>query len=119
MADAVTDLAGERLIRRAPDHPLTFSDDDQRYLLGCLEEVGRVFHVAAEPELPLDMLPGRALMRRLVELRRSLRARDADQRSALGRLASAILLVDTACALDRDQAAALNARHPSKPKPGP
>jgi len=111
MADAITDLAAERLIRRAPDHPLALAEDDQRYLLGCLEEVGRVFGIATLPDLPLDALPGRALMRRLVDLRRTLRAADPEQRSALGRLAGAIQLVDTACALDHDHAAAVAARH--------
>lgn len=115
MVDTITNLAGERLVRRAPDHPLALSEEDQRYLLDGLAEVARVFGVAAVPEVPLDILPGRALMRRMVELRMSLRARDPEQREALGRLTSAILLVDTACALDHDHAAALAARH-AKPK---
>ena len=109
MAEAVTDLASARLIRRAPDHALTLAADDQSYLLTCLGEIEAAFGVRAVPALPLDQLPGRTLMRQLIELRRTLRARDADQRRALGRLTSAILLVDTACAFDQDHAAAVAA----------
>jgi len=111
MAAAVTDLATQRLIQRAPDHALALAAEDQAYLLGCLREIEAAFAVSAVPALPLDRLPGRALMRQLVGLRRTLRARDDDQRRALGRLASAILLVDTACALDHDHLVAVAARH--------
>ncbi len=102
MVNAVTDLAGERLIRRAPDHPLPLAADDEAYLMVCLNEIERVFGVRALPEVALTVLPGRTLMRRLIELRRSLRPGDGEQRSAFGRLAGAILLVDTASALDHD-----------------
>ena len=102
MTDTITDLTGERMIRRAPDHPLPLSADDRAYLLSCLEEVERVFGIRALPEVQLTVLPGRTLMRRLIDLRRTLRARDAEQRTAFGRLAGAISLVDTACGLDHD-----------------
>jgi hypothetical protein len=100
--EVITTLAAERLIRRAPDHPLALGADDQAYLLSCLREIERSFGVSAVPDLPLTVLPGRSLMRRLVGLHRTLRPADAEQRTTLGRLAGAILLLDTACALDHD-----------------
>ena len=102
MAGTVTNLAAERLIRRAPDYPLALAADDQAYLLASLREIERVFGVTAAPEVPLAVLPARTLMRRLVELHQTLPRRDVEQRTTLGRLAGAILLLDTACALEHD-----------------
>ena len=102
MAGAVANFAAERLIRRAPDHPLALGDDDQDYLLACLREIERVFAIDAVFGAPLAVLPGRTMMRHLVTLHQTLRPQDAEQRTALGRLAGAILLLDTACALDHD-----------------
>jgi hypothetical protein len=102
VTEVITSLAAERLIRRAPDHPLRLGDEDQAYLLACLGEIERGFGITAVPDLPLTVLPGRTLMRRLVVLRQTLRPQNAEQRATLGRLAGAILLLDTACALDHD-----------------
>ena len=102
MAEGVANFAAERLIRRAPDHPLALGADDQAYLLACLREVERAFGTAAVPDLPLTGLPGRTVMRHLIGLHRTRKPRDGDQRTALGRLAGAIVLLDTACALDHE-----------------
>jgi hypothetical protein len=115
MGDVVFDLAEQRLIRRAPEHPLPLGEDDQRYVRTCLADIEAAFAVEALPQLPLASLPGKLLMRRLIELRRTLRPGTEDQRSTHGRLSNAILLLDTACALDEDLAAAHTPHRPKDP----
>ncbi|MGQ9365797.1 hypothetical protein [Azospirillum sp. ST 5-10] len=106
MSASVVDLSEERLIRRAPQHPLPLGPGDRDYVLACLDAVGKSFGVAAVPAAPLDTVPGRSLMRLLVDLRRTLRPGDAEQRAAHGRLTGAIHLLDTARALAEDRTAA-------------
>ena len=105
MTASIIDLSAERLIRRAPPYPLPLGSEDQDYIVACLEEIERSFGVAVFPAVSVSVLPGRALMRLFVDLRRTLRPRDADQRAAHGRLTSAILLLDTARAMADDLAA--------------
>jgi hypothetical protein len=92
----LVDIAEQRLIRRAPPYPLPLGRDDQDYITGAFLGVERVFGVKARPALPPEMMPARALMRQLLELRRSLHPQNDDQHSSYGRLASAIMLVDAA-----------------------
>lgn len=105
---SIIDIAEERLIRNAPHHPLPLGAEDQEYILACLDEIEKSFGVAASPAVSLRFLPGRALMRLLIDLRRTLRPMDADQRAAHGRLTSAILLLDTARAMADELAQALS-----------
>ena len=114
MAASIAYLSDERLIRRAPAAPLPLSAEDQRYILNCLREVGRAFGQDVLPDIPLDHLPGQAVIRHLLELRRTLHPQSADQRSAHGGLISALLLADTARALAEDLA---GSRHPRSPSP--
>lgn len=105
MTASIIDVAEERLIRRAPHHPLPLGSEDQEYILACLEEIEKSFGVTVCPTVSVGVLPGRALMRLFIDLRRTLRPRDAGQRSAFGRLTGAILLLDTARAMADEQAA--------------
>lgn len=99
MADKPTDFAAERLVRRAPEaRPLVLGEDDRAYVMRCLTGIEEAFGLHVVPDVPLDVLPGRALMRKLVSLRTELRPQTPEQREAWGRLSGAILLLDTACA---------------------
>lgn len=105
MTASIIDVAEERLIRRAPHHPLPLGREDEEYILACLDEIEKSFGVAVCPTVSLGVLPGRALMRLFIDLRRTLRPQDAGQRSVHGRLTGAILLLDTARALANERAA--------------
>lgn len=91
-----TDLAGERLVRKTPDRILPLDRGDQDYIRAGLEAVQEAFGIAALPDVPIALMPGRTLMRLLVDLRARLRPRDPGQTEAWGRLAGAILVLDTA-----------------------
>jgi hypothetical protein len=96
------DISEQRLIRRAPLHPLPLGQDDRDYITATLSGIEREFGVKAGLALPPETLPGRTLMRMLLELRRSLKPATDEQRSAHGRLSSAVLLLDVACAMDAE-----------------
>lgn len=98
----LVDLAEQRLLRRAPLHPLPLGRDDRDYIIATFSGVERVFDVKVRPALSPEMIPGRTLMRQLLDLRRSLTPRDDEQRNAYGRLSSAIMLLDIACAMDAE-----------------
>lgn len=110
MTATIINASEERLIRRAPHYPLPLGKDDEDYILACLDEIEKTFGVAARPPVSLGVLPGRALMRLFLDLRRDLRRtldpKDPDQRAAHGRLTNVIGLLDTARALAEDQAEA-------------
>lgn len=99
---APANIDEQRLIKRAPHHPLPLGQDDVNYISATFKGVEKVFGVKAQPDIPLAHVPGSVLMRQLMELRRSLRPKTPDEREAHGRLSSAILLLDIACALDAD-----------------
>jgi hypothetical protein len=92
----LTDLAGERLVRKTPDRILPLDQSDQDYIRVGLLAVQEAFGIAALPDIPLALMPGRTLMRLLVDLRAKLRPRNPDQTEAWGRLAGAILVLDMA-----------------------
>ena len=101
MTDPVISLSEQRLIRRAPDRLIALDQSDWDYLAASLRLIADEFGVEAAPSTPLHLLPARSLMRRLLDLRRSLKPQTQEQRAILGRLASAILRLDTACAFYR------------------
>lgn len=96
LASPPTDLAGERLVRKTPDRILPLDRGDRDYILAGLRAVEEAFAVAALPDTPVALMPGRALMRLLVDLRAGLRPESPEQSEAWGRLAGAILVLDTA-----------------------
>jgi hypothetical protein len=96
VTSAPTDLAGERLVRKTPNRILPLDQSDQDYIRAGLEAVQEAFGIAALPDLPIGLMPGRALMRLLVDLRAELRPRSPEQSAAWGRLAGAILALDMA-----------------------
>lgn len=95
-ASPPTDFAGERLVRKTPNSILPLEQGDQDYIRAGLEAVQQAFGIAAVPDVPLGLMPGRTLMRLLVDLRARLRPRSPEQNEAWGRLAGSILLLDAA-----------------------
>ncbi len=96
----VTSLAAERLIRRTPDRVVALEAEDLAYLQACLRDLAEAFALADCPPPSLSLLPARSLMRLLLELRLSLKPQGLEQRVLVGRLAGAILRLDTACAFE-------------------
>lgn len=103
----LVNFAEERLIRLMPDHPLGLDEPDEAYLTACLRRIDEAFALGAwdraMPDVPLAHVPGRALMRRLMTLRRNLAPRTQEQRVAHGMLWGAIGLLNTARALANDR----------------
>jgi len=97
MGSPPTDLAGERLVRKAPNQIVALDPTDRDYIRDALAAVEEAFSVAALPDIPIELMPGRALMRLLVDLRGVLRPASSEQSEAWGKLAGAILILDTAC----------------------
>ena len=106
----LTDLAAERLVRKAPNQIVTLTPADSDYIRTGLTAVESAFGISALPAIPLDLLPGRALMRLLVDLRARLRPKTPEEREAWGRLAGAILILDTACSFANDHSLAQRRR---------
>jgi hypothetical protein len=92
----VVDFRTQSLIRRAPTAPLDLCADDRAYIDGYLAVVGEALGREARPRVPLTVLPARAFVAHLAELRATLNPHDFDQRLALGRLESVLRLVETA-----------------------
>lgn len=99
MHRAVADFRIESLVRRAPSAPLALSEDDRAYVLRHLDAIGEEFDIDARPAAPLAILPAKALVRHLGELRAALVADTLARRLALGRLESVLRLVESAIAL--------------------
>ncbi|MDO8606908.1 MAG: hypothetical protein Q7R40_10260 [Phaeospirillum sp.] len=106
----LTDLAGERLVRKAPNQILALDSADRDYIRAGLTAVEAAFAVAARPDIPIELMPGRTLMRLLVDLRAQLTPATPEQSEAWGRLSGAILLLDTACAFATEHALAMRRR---------
>ena len=106
----LTDLAGERLVRKAPNQILALDPADRDYIQTALAAVQEAFSVAAVPDIPIELMPGRTLMRLLVDLRAELRPTTSEQSEAWGRLAGATLILDTACSFATEHSLAQRRR---------
>jgi hypothetical protein len=109
------DFAGERLVRKAPNQILALEPGDQAYIRESLRAVEAAYGVAAVPDVPVELMPGRTLMRLLIDLRAKLRPTSPIQREAWGKLAGAILILDTAGAFAVEHSQALQRRLQSDP----
>lgn len=96
---AIHDIRFERLAREAVDRPLSLCAEDQEYLLRHLKAVGDAFGLRAVPDVPLDLLSGRALARHVARLRSWVEPQTLEQQLALGRLESVFRLLASAVRL--------------------
>jgi hypothetical protein len=104
MKDYIPELSEVRMVRRAPDHPLGFSAEDAVYIENSLRAVEQAFGLRAFPGLPFSQIPARALIKTFIDWWRGLEPAEETQREALGRLPSAIRLIDTVSAWHEEQA---------------
>jgi hypothetical protein len=93
MKDYIPELSELRMIRRAPDGPLPFSDEDKSYVIACLEDVERSFGVLGAEAGRASS--ARVLIKQLIEWWRTLEPATEAQRDAYGRMPGAIRLIDT------------------------
>ncbi|RAU23275.1 hypothetical protein CU669_03770 [Paramagnetospirillum kuznetsovii] len=107
MERPLADFAGERLVRKAPNQILALDAADQAYIRDSLHAIESAYGVAALPDVPIELMPGRTLMRLLVDLKAKMRPTNNDQREAWGRLAGAILILDTACSFANEHSKAV------------
>jgi hypothetical protein len=96
---------------------LAFEPSDRAYLLAAFSALRAAFPAGVPPDPPLDLISARALMRLMLDLRRTLRPDGAEQRAALGHLAGALVLLDAAgtFARERDRMQSRRTRPPVDP----
>lgn len=98
LSGGIANFAAERLIRRTPDCLVPLSVDDVAYIEDCIRRVAAEFAITDAPTTPIQLMPARAVMRALLEMRLSLKPASQEQKALVGSLAGAILRLDTACA---------------------
>lgn len=104
MKEYIPELSELRMVRRAPDGPLPFCQEDKSYILGCLKDVQESFGVTSFPVTPTAEIPARALIKQLIEWWRTLEPLTQEQRDAYGRMPGAIRLIDTVATWVEEQA---------------
>lgn len=97
MQDEVTNIADERLIRGVPNCPVPMAQGDRDYIEACLRAIERGFGLVAFPGMPLDAVPARILMRRMMQWWRGLDPVSPEQHVAHHDLPGAIMLLEYAC----------------------
>ncbi|MGO9134188.1 MAG: hypothetical protein ACLP8A_09105 [Methylovirgula sp.] len=110
MKDYIPELSEIRMVQRAPDGPLPFSESDRAYIFSCLADVEASFGISGFPGQAPAVIPSRALIRQLIEWWRTLDPQTEDQRDAYGRLPGAIRLIDTVSIWVEEQAARRKAK---------
>ncbi|HYP57453.1 MAG TPA: hypothetical protein VEQ35_04120 [Beijerinckia sp.] len=93
--DYIPELSEIRMVKRAPDGPLPFSDADRAYILSCLADVEKRFGVTGFPGVVPEAIAARPLIKQLIEWWRTLEPVTDEQRDAYGRMPGAIRLIDT------------------------
>ncbi|MFG1403251.1 hypothetical protein [Xanthobacter sediminis] len=93
--DYIPELSEVRMVRRAPEHPLPFADDDRAYVRGCLSDLETAFGFTAFPGLSFDQVPARTLISHFITWWRTLEPLTPAQAEAHARLPAAIRLIDT------------------------
>ncbi|WP_454917516.1 hypothetical protein [Xanthobacter sediminis] len=106
--DYIPELSEVRMVRRAPERPFPFGDDDRAYVRARLRDVEAAFGFTAFPGLAFEQIPARALISHFIEWWRTLEPRTPAQTEAHAQLPAAIRLLDTVSAWLEEQAQ----RHP-------
>lgn len=86
------------MVRRAPEHPYPFGDDDRDYIRGRLRDVEAAFGFTAFPGLAFEQIPARLLIHHFIEWWRTLEPQTPEQVEAHAQLPAAIRLLDTVSA---------------------
>jgi hypothetical protein len=105
MKDYIPELSEIRMVQRAPEGPLPFSQSDLAYITETLADVEKTFGFVGFPNVAPRDLPARALIKQLIEWWRTLDPADEAQRDAYNRLPGSIRLIDTVSTWVEEQAA--------------
>jgi len=103
--DYIPELSEIRMVQRAPEGSLPFSESDRSYILSCLADVQSSFGLSAFPGIEPEKIAARPLIRQLIEWWRTLEPASEAQRDAYNRLPGAIRLIDTVSIWVEEQAA--------------
>ncbi len=103
--DYIPELSEVRMVRRAPEAPLTgVSAEDAQYLFARIGAVNAAFGLDAFAGLTFAQIPARALIHQFIEWWRTLEPETDAQREAHGQLPGAIRLIDTVSTWLEEQA---------------
>lgn len=91
----IPELSEVRMVRRAPERPFAFAEEDSRYIASCLHDLESAFRLEGFPGLAFEQIPARALIAQFIDWWRGLEPQDDIQREAHARLPAAIRLLDT------------------------
>lgn len=103
--DYIPELSEIRMVRRAPEGPFDFSEDDLVYIGRCLADVQSAFGLKDFAGMTARTIPGRVLIKTFIDWWRSLEPVDEAQQEAHGRLPAAIRLLDTIASWMEERAA--------------
>jgi hypothetical protein len=93
--DYIPELSEVRMVRRAPEGPFDFGEDDRDYIGRCLADVQSAFGLRDFAGMRADTISGRVLIKAFIDWWRSLEPVNEAQQEAHGRLPAAIRLLDT------------------------
>jgi hypothetical protein len=71
--DYIPELSEVRMVRRAPNRPFAFSEEDRRYVAEYLRAVEMAFGVEGFTGVPFGQIPARALIGRFIDWWRGLK----------------------------------------------
>jgi hypothetical protein len=102
--DYIPELSEVRMVRRAPEGPFAFSEDDRNYIGRCLADVQSAFGLKEFSGIAVGTVPARALIKQFIDWWRRLEPVNEAQQDAHGRLPAAIRLLDTISSWMAEQA---------------
>jgi hypothetical protein len=103
--DYIPELSEVRMVRRAPEGPFDFGDDDREYIDRCLADVQSAFGLRDFAGMTARTISGRALIKAFIDWWRSLEPVNEAQQEGHGRLPAAIRLLDTVSSWMEERAA--------------
>ncbi len=104
MKDYIPELSEIRMVQRAPDGPLPFSQSDRAYIADILADMEKNFGLKSFSDIEPGEWSARALIKQLIEWWRTLDAATEEQRDAYNRLPGSIRLIDTVSTWVEEQA---------------
>jgi murein L,D-transpeptidase YafK len=104
MKDYIPELSEIRMVQRAPDGPLPFSETDRNYIVDILADMDKSFQLAPFAAIAPTDWSARALIAQLIEWWRTLDPETEEQRDAYNRLPGSIRLIDTVSTWVEEQA---------------
>jgi hypothetical protein len=96
MKDDVRNINDARMLRRAPNGPLPFSESDANYIAETLRGMEQAFGLAPFVKVAKGQWPARRLLAAMIDWWRTIQPTTDAERSAYGRLLGTIRLIDLA-----------------------